>query len=208
MKTTIYFIRHSEPFKKRNYYKSNDSLQVQDEKNPLTYNGEMSAKKLSELKELQNIDEVYSSNYVRTISTAKYIAEVNDKEVMIIDDLGERKRGITSWTEYPTDFELHQFEDENYKIGNGESQKETKERLYKSLMEIINKNKGKRIVIVCHSTAMMYLFSSWCKVQYAGEYTFKDKVFFDGKWDYLETFKLVFENNNLEEILNIKRSED
>jgi hypothetical protein len=75
-------------------------------------------------------------------------------------------------------------------------------------MEIINKNKGKRIVIVCHSTAMMYLFSSWCKVQYAGEYTFKDKVFFDGKWDYLETFKLVFENNNLEEILNIKRSED
>lgn len=205
MKTIIYFIRHSEPFKKRNYYKSNDSLQVQDEKNPLTYNGELNAKKLSESKELQNIDEVYSSNYVRTISTAKYIAEVNDKEVMIIDNLGERKRGITTWEEYPADFEEHQFNDENYKIGDGESQKETKERLYNALMEILNENKGKRIAIVCHSTAMMYLFSTWCKVAYAGEYTFKDKSFFDGKWNYLETFKLVFEeNNNMINISNIK----
>ncbi|MEG1009334.1 MAG: histidine phosphatase family protein [Clostridia bacterium] len=204
MKTIIYLIRHSEPFKNRTYLKSKDSLQLQNEKNPLTYNGELKAKKLSKLKELKNIDKIFSSNYVRTISTAKYIAESNNKEVLIIDDLGERKIGITSWDEYPTDFEKHQFEDENYKIGNGESQKETKERLYKALMEIINENKGKRIVIVCHSTAMMYLFSSWCEVKYSGDYSFKEKVFFDGKWDYLETFKLIFEDYNLNEIKKIE----
>lgn len=204
MKTTIYFIRHSEPFKKRKFYKSNDSLQLQDEKTPLTYNGEINAKKLSESKELQNIDEVFSSNYVRTISTAKYIAESNGKEVKIIDDFGERKRGIIAWDEYPTDFELHQFNDENYKIGNGESQKETRERIYNALIEVLKENKGKRIAVVCHSTAMMYLFSTWCKVQYAGEYTFLDETFFDGEWNYLETFKLIFEDETLESIVNIK----
>ena len=41
----------------------------------------------------------------------------------ISDKLGERKHGISSWDELPADFEVHQFEDENYKIGTGESQK-------------------------------------------------------------------------------------
>ena len=36
------------------------------------------------------------------------------------------------------------------------------------------------------------------------DYKFNNKIFFDGKWDYLETFKLTFdENNNLINIKNI-----
>lgn len=44
----------------------------------LSANGEIKAKELSELEELKNIDAIWSSNYVRAIATAKYIAEVNN----------------------------------------------------------------------------------------------------------------------------------
>ena len=53
--------------------------------------GEILAKKLSELEELKNIDVLYSSNYIRAISTAKYIAEKNSIEINIDERLGERK---------------------------------------------------------------------------------------------------------------------
>ena len=36
------------------------------------------------------------------------------------------------------------------------------------------------------------------------DYKFNNQVFFDGKWDYLETFKLTFDDkNNLIDIKNI-----
>lgn len=64
--TTIYFMRHSEALKFKNI-NNNDSLQLQNEKWPLTINGEKLAKEKSELNELRNFDHVYSSNYVRAI---------------------------------------------------------------------------------------------------------------------------------------------
>ena len=67
-------------------------------------------------------------------------------------------------------------------------------------------NQGKRIAIVSHSTAMTFLLKKWCEVCYEKEYTFKDTPFFDGKWKYLETFKLFFdENNDLISVENIKQ---
>ena len=123
MKTKIYLIRHSEQLKKINNIINNDNLQIQNEKACLSIDGEMLASKISKLDELQNIDILFSSNYVRTISTAKYIANENNIKINIVEALGERKFGINNWNELPKDFEMKQFVDENYKIGNGESQK-------------------------------------------------------------------------------------
>ena len=82
----------------------------------------------------KNFDIVISSNYVRAISTAKYFT----KDKLFIDDnFGERKFGVNSWDELPSGFELRQNDDENYKIGDGESQKEVRERVYKALMKVI-----------------------------------------------------------------------
>ena len=68
----------------------------------------------------------------------------------------------------------------------------------------IEDNKGKRILIVCHSTATAYLLGKWCEISYDGDYKFNNQAFFDGKWDYLETFKLTFDDkNNLIDIKNI-----
>lgn len=131
------------------------------------------------------------------MSTAKYFAFKNNLKVNVDERLGERKHGITSWNELPTNFEIHQFTDENYKIGDGESQKETRERVYSSLLDILKENQGKRVLIVGHSTATAFLLSKWCEVSYDSDYKFNGNTFFDGKWNYCQTFKLEFEDDNL-----------
>lgn len=192
---TIYFMRHSEPLKSINI-NNNDSLQIQNEKWGLTVNGEKLAEKKSQLNELTNFDMVISSNYVRAISTAKYFT----KEKLFIDEnFGERKFGINNWEELPKDFGKKQFEDFNYKLPNGESINEVIEREYNSLVSILNNYHDKKILIIGHATALASLFSKWCEIDYTGIYKF------DGKWNYCETFKLEFDDDNdLIDIKNIK----
>lgn len=199
--TAIYFMRHSEALKSNNI-KNIDSLQVQNEKWPLTENGENIAKEKSRMDELQDFDIVYSSNYVRAISTAKYFTP---EKINIDENFGERKFGINNWNELPSDFGERQFNDFNYKIGNGESINEVIKREEEALSEILNNYKEKKILIVGHSTALAALFSKWCNISYSGPYTYNSEEFFDGKWNYCETFKLEFDDDNkLVSIKNIR----
>lgn len=206
--TTIYFIRHSKPLNVNNTY-TNDNLQIQNEKKILSLEGEKMAKESFDSDIFNNIDCVYSSNYIRAISTAKYVSEKNNLKINIIDDLGERKFGISSWDELPKDFERKQFLDENYKIGDGESQKEVRNRMDVAIMRILHENKDKIIAIFSHATAISYLFKKWCDIQIVEDkprYTFNNNVIFDGYFDYCETFKLEFDNNfNLINIKNIRK---
>lgn len=196
--TTVYLVRHSEPFKiHRGVEETNEDILFSNIKAPLSVDGEKMAEDKSKDKEFDNIDVVWSSNYVRGVGTAKYFAYRNNIKVNISSLLGERKHGIKSWDELPSDFEKYQFQDENYKIRDGESQKEVRERMYNKLITIINDNKGKRILIVGHSTSTAYLLSNWCEISYDSDYKFNKKTFFDGKWEYLQTFKLTFDDNNV-----------
>lgn len=204
--TTIYYMRHSEPFKRHLGIEDiNEKALETNKKNPLSTVGEKLAEKLSENEEFKNIDVVWSSDYVRAMSTAKYFAEKNNLKVNISDKFGERVHGIDSWSELPENFELKQFNDFNYKLENGESINDTKNRMYNALNKVFELYKGKRVLIVSHSTAIASLLSTWCKMDFLGDYSFNGKVFFSGNWSYCETFKLIFDdNNNLIEICNIK----
>ena len=155
--------------------------------------------------EFRELDVVYSSNYVRAMATAKYFAFNNNLKVNIDDRFNERVHGVDSWQDLPADFELNQFNDENYKVGFGESQKEVQFRMCEGLFNIINENKGKRIAIVSHSTAIAFLLKQFSDVKYEDCYTYNGKTYFDGRWGHLETFKLVFDDNNVMiSISNIK----
>lgn len=204
MKTIVYLMRHSIPFKEHQGINDvAESILFSNIKTPLSVEGEKLAEEISNYKEFENLDAIWTSNYVRAISTAKYFAYKNNLKVNMSDKLGERKHGITSWNELPSNFEVHQFEDENYKIGTGENQKEVRNRLHATLLDIIDTNPGKRILIVGHSTAFAYLLGKWCEISYDSDYKFKGKVFFDGKWNYCQTFKLEFEDNKLISIKTI-----
>ena len=187
--TTVYLLRHSEPLKVNNIENS-DSLQLQNEKWGLTINGENIAKEKSKNSELQDFDIVFSSNYVRAIATAKYFT--NDK-INVVESFGERKFGIDNWNELPDDFSKKQYEDFDYKFSNGESLNMVINREYQALNNILNNYKNKKVLIVGHSTAIASLLTKWCDVDFMGDYKFNNEVFFDGKWNYCETFKLEFD---------------
>lgn len=205
MNTTIYLMRHSEPSKKARYIKTKDNLQVQNEKYVLSSNGEKKAEILSLNEEMQNIDVVIASNYIRAISTAKYISEHNNIDTYVIDSFGERKFGINFWDELPENFMQKQLEEPDYKIKNGENQNEVAERMYNALIDVLNKYEGKRIAIVSHGTAITFLFMKLGEYK-NNELYFNDKKVMDisFKWNAPEVFKLSFKDKILTNIENIK----
>lgn len=208
MNTTIYFIRHSEYLKVKKM-KFDDSDQLHNEKQPLSVNGERRARILSELDELYHVSMVISSHYVRSIATAKYIAERNDLDVYINEDFRERKHGV-DWNQIPEDFEKRQFFEREYKLGDGENQIEVKERMEKALFNVLDLFCGERVAIVSHATAMTYLFMKWCKIERNEEnwnikMSFNGNIFFDKPFSSPETFKLVFNENK--ELISIEHIE-
>ena len=89
--TTVYLIRHSEQLRIMNKLVKDEESQIGNEKIILSVEGERKAQEISKLKELSNIEILWSSNYVRAIATAKYIAEQNKIEINIDENFNERK---------------------------------------------------------------------------------------------------------------------
>lgn len=209
--TTIYLLRHSQPFRNLlGEYNVNEVEQIRNEKNMLSVDGEKLAEQMSKREELQNIDIIYSSHYVRAMCTAKYIANNNNILLNVDERLGERRFGVNNMTELPKDFFENQFRDWNYKLDNGESAKEVSERMNNAIADILNKHSNKKIAIVSHGTAISTMLSKWCDVILNEdtkliEIYFNNEMVFDGNWKTPELFKLVFdEEKHLVEITNIK----
>ncbi len=204
--TIIYLIRHSKTLDVNNEL-STDTLQIQNEKKVLSKEGENLAKDKFNNSIFNDIEVIFTSNYVRTIETAKYISENNNIKINILDELGERRFGISSWSEKPKDFERRQFLDENYKIGDGENKKEVEERMYGCILKILKENKNKTIAIVSHATAISYLLNKWCNIKIEDNmlsYKYNNKEILKGPINYCETLKLTFDiENNLKNIEKI-----
>ena len=143
--TTLYILRHSQPLTNLlGDYNSNEVEQLRNEKNILSVLGEEKSKRFAQKEELKDIDVLYSSHYVRAMSTEKYIAEQNNIKLNVDERLGERKFGIKSMSELPKDFFEHQFFDWDYKIDNGESLNQVFKRMQDVLQEILLENAGKK----------------------------------------------------------------
>ena len=96
METTVYLIRHSVRLNMKNNIESYNTTQdnlIKSEKIILSVTGERRAEKLSNEKELQNIDVVYASNCVRTLQTAKYLMEKQNLKANLDERLDERRTG-------------------------------------------------------------------------------------------------------------------
>ncbi len=208
--TTVYFIRHSIRFDKEKIKarKTEDTIQQIAEKDILSIEGEERAKYLTTLKELENLDAIYTSNCPRTLQTAKYIMDKQDLPVTIDDRIDERRIGIPNVDKYP-DWFVRQYLDENFKTVGGESQKEVRSRVEDFMSEILNQHKNKRVAIFTHGYVITFYLMRHLKFISVDEkqritFEYKDKLFFDRKLDAPEIFKLEFdEDNNLVNIENI-----
>jgi Fructose-2,6-bisphosphatase len=143
METIIYLIRHSKSLGKNDIkFNTNDSEQIINEKLPLSTIGEEMAKELSTWNEFNKIDYVFTSNYVRAISTGKYIALKNNIPIVVDQRLNERKIGDAK--NVGKEFWLTQLNDKDAKLPNGESRNETCERMLSFINEAIKEYKGKK----------------------------------------------------------------
>lgn len=87
----VFLIRHSEQLRIESQNNKMEDSQISNEKIILSVEGERKAEEMSHLKELKEVEVLWSSNYVRAISTAKYIANQNKIEINIDKNFNERK---------------------------------------------------------------------------------------------------------------------
>jgi len=205
MITTVYLIRHSELTPKANlkFINSKDVPQVANEKGFLSVSGEKRAEELSKREELQNIDAVYSSNYVRALGTAKYIALENNTIINVDERLNERKVGDIGNLEF-LEFERLQKKDFDFKLSGGESFNQTKKRMIEVMKSILMFETGNRVAIVSHGTALTALLSTWCELgyNYDGDIilSYNEKTIIDGNWTAPHVIKVVFEGTVVKDI--------
>lgn len=154
--TIIYLIRHAETVNENGIRNTSEDSQLINEKEILSVEGEEQAKKLSNNKELQNIDVIWSSSYTRAKATAKYIANINNLPFNLDNDLSERKLGnLKELGEFMKDKATRdpsqeQLLDRTFKTSDGESAKDTKERMTKFFDKILKEYEGKKIAVISH----------------------------------------------------------
>lgn len=197
--TQVFLIRHSEQLKIKNRKVKNESSQILNEKIILSVEGERKAEEISKLRELSNIDVLYSSNYVRAISTAKYIASQNNIEINIDENLNERKLGDLEALEklgqnMHHTFTVEQLLDETLKNKDGESRTEVVKRMEELLNNILTENLGKNIAIVSHGASIKFLLMNWCNLNNNYELEYNSSII---NVNSPSVIKLVFDNKKL-----------
>ena len=167
--TTVYLIRHSLQLREKGIMNVEESDQLINEKIILSVEGEEKAKEISEIDELQNVDVIWSSSYVRAKQTAKYIAEKNKLDINIDSRLNERKLGDLNDLKGLGKNKQHSFVeeqllDDNLKNSLGESLIDVQKRMDSVISKIVLDNKNKRIVIVSHGAALKFYLRKFCKL--------------------------------------------
>lgn len=207
--TTIYLIRHSAPFAQiDNYINYKDVLWKEYNKNMiLSPLGEEKAKELCNIEELDNINEVYSSNSSRAIETAKYLAESNNVKIKLDDRINEREFGVLYSKDLPNDFNKLSFDDKTYKIGYGESLDDVDNRFKSFISELLDKNID-RVIIVMHGIILLSYLESICDYfDFDGKrfyIKYKDNIVLDGTPSNPSVYKIEFNNKNVINVSYVK----
>ncbi|MFE8699720.1 histidine phosphatase family protein [Cytobacillus sp. FJAT-54145] len=146
MYTYIYFVRHGE------------SPKEGDERTrKLTEKGILDAQRITSILINEEVDTVVSSPYLRAIQTVEKVAQHIGKEVLVMEDLKERI--FTSKNHRISDKELiplleRSFSEPNYALDGGESNADCQKRAIRSIKELLENYRGKRIAIGTHGAVM------------------------------------------------------
>jgi 2,3-bisphosphoglycerate-dependent phosphoglycerate mutase len=148
--TTIYFVRHAEP----DYNNHDDFFR------PLTDKGLKDRIKVTNYLLDKKIDVVLSSPYVRAFDTVADFAKNAGLNIETIDDFRERKVDSV-WVEDFKVFCQKQWSDFNYKLTDGETLNEVQKRNIEALEGVLEKYKGKNIVVGSHGTALSMIINCY-----------------------------------------------
>lgn len=154
--TRIYFVRHAQSL----HPWENDRTR------PLTEDGKNDSKKVTEVLKNLPIDAFYSSPYKRSVDTIKESADFFGMKILKDERMRERKTGINGYSN--RELVERRWADFKFCEENGENLDSVQKRNIETLFEILDKEKGKNVVIGTHGTALStmlhYFNNSWgCK---------------------------------------------
>lgn len=186
---TIILIRHSEPIKDRT---------MPTAELPLSEQGHMRARELFSLDFFRSVEAVYTSPYRRAYSTAEKLRERLHVDVRL------RERELGNPDTLNAAFWKRQYEDHDYKIVDGESLNDTKERMTAAIDEIFSTMQdGETVAIVSHAAAICAFLLNWCTIEVIDEQkklrkiTYQGSVVMNGVIATPSAFVLQFENEQL-----------
>lgn len=186
MKTFIYFVRHAESV----------YIEGVERSRGLTEKGKQDAGKIRNILVEETIDVLVSSPYRRATETIQELADALNKDIIIEEDLRERKLSETGFDKDQF-FEAKRkvFEDPNFSFTGGESSNEAQERAIEIITRLLQEFNGKNIVIGTHGDIMTLMMN-----------------YYDKKYDFVfwksitmpDIYKLKFdENNKVEEVTRL-----
>lgn len=199
--TIVYLIRHAETVDERGIRNTNEDSQMINEKEILSVDGEEQAKILSENEELTNLDVIWSSSYTRAKATAKYIANINNLDFNLDNNLSERKLGnLKELGEFMKDKmtrdpSQEQLLDRTFRTSDGESAEQTRERMNRFFNQMLKEYEGKRIAVISHGGSIKFFLLNWCTVNEDVKLVYNKKTILNIKSPCL--LKLIFRKNEL-----------
>lgn len=198
MSTVIYLIRHAKVDKTKVVQNTGELEGNQEADIDESFIPQI--EELSDRLKLYEVNNFYSSNYIRAKRTAEILSK--GKEVKIDSRLGERKGGIPNLDITPQEYYKMQIDNPGFKFPEGESVNEIMDRMYGAIADIIKENRGKEVAVISHGASITFLLMKWCKVQVTDvqkknrRFEFNGKVIHEGVVNNIMCFKLTFDNNN------------
>ena len=144
-------------------YDNKDDLDLIRMIRPLSSEGEILSKKISSIKEFENIEKIYSSFYSSAISSSKYLSEKLEININLDERLNDCKVGIlgSKNMKMVKGLQEHDF---NYKLINGESLIDVGNRIENFINKIIDNEED--CVIFTHKRAILGYLLKYCEVGY------------------------------------------
>ncbi len=202
--TTIYLINNALTMNNLAFPET-ESLISKREKRILSIEGEEESKNIAKLEYLQKVNSIYTSNYVMSMGTAKYLAQKLELEINIKSELGERVLGNLGDKKIRVVQEM-QENDFNYKLNGGESLNEVKRRMLKFIKNLLLEEEDKSIALFTHNVAITSLLSEYCNKGFNLDnrliLNYEEEAIVDGAWDGIRIIELVFDKDKL---VSIKR---
>lgn len=204
--TTIYLVSNNCFMNDLLVYKDYLDLDEKRKIRPLTVNGEKVALTIAKKKILQNADVIYSSSFFSSINTAKYLAEKNNIDIIIDNRIDDRKIGLLE--DKNLNLRNIQEHDFNYKLENGESLNEVKNRVRDLVKEIIKNYENGKVIMFTHNSCILALLSIWATKGFNYEerliLEYNDEVLFDGLKTDSDIVGIKFDGDVIKELKNIK----
>ncbi|WP_433773249.1 histidine phosphatase family protein [Bacillus wiedmannii] len=172
--TTIYFVRHA-----------HSTYTKEERERPLSEKGYMDAENVTRLLKDKHIDIVISSPYKRAIQTVQGIANTYNLSIQIEENLRERLLSKEPVADF-NDAMRNVWEDWAFAYEGGESNDVAQKRAVVCLQNILEKYRGKNIVIGTHGNIMVLLMN-YLNSKYDFQF-----------WKTLhmpDVYKLTFDNN-------------